>query len=458
MQRLFCQQSILLGIGLIWSISASALSLDDSRHLLSRTTFGGSLAEIQSLQSLSRGEAVRRLINASPAQLPAPPKWVDSPPPPRRKGMSKANRRDLIKQIRQWGIDLKGWWYQGMIVTNAPLTERMTLFWHNHFTSSLQKVRWPPLMYRQNQLLRVHALGNFRELLHAVIHDPAMLIYLDNAKSKKDKPNENLARELLELFTLGEGHYSERDIKEAARALTGYSVDRNSGEFKYRNRIHDGGMKQFLGQRGNFNGDDIVNIILQQPQTARLITEKLWKEFISEEPDPNAVEKLASIFRKSNYEIKPLLTALLNSAQFWAKQNRGNLIKSPVEFLVGTVRLLDIPIRDRRILVLAGHRLGQDILSPPNVKGWEGGNSWINAHTLLLRQQVVLRVTRGMAMRYKTTMQRNPNQAFHAEHLPEDVSLLQRVLLPIPPTTPLLPDSYQAALSRLLLDPAYQLK
>jgi len=202
--------------------------------------------------------------------------------------LSEEQRRARQRQIRDQMIALRAWWYQEMIATDSPLTERMVLFWHGHFTSSIRKVRWPALLYRQNVVLRQHALGNFRDLLHAIARDPAMLIYLDGQTNRSSRPNENFARELLELFTLGLGHYTERDIKKAARAFSGWTVDWRTGTFAFNVRRHDGGVKEFMGRRGSFNGDDIIDILLEQPRTAEHITEKLWREFIGERPETYA--------------------------------------------------------------------------------------------------------------------------------------------------------------------------
>jgi uncharacterized protein (DUF1800 family) len=283
-----------------------------------------------------------------------------------------------------------------MLATPSPVTERMTLFWHNHFATSQQKVRNAQLMYRQNALLRREALGNFGSLLHAVAKDPAMLVYLDNAGSRRQAPNENFAREVMELFTLGEGHgYGERDIKEAARAFTGWSLDRDTLEFTFRRVWHDGGEKTVLGRTGRFDGDQVLDLLLARPETAQFITDKLWKEFVSPTPDAREAKRLAAVFREARYEVKPLLRAMLASDAFWAPDNRATLIKSPVDLVVGTLRTFEIRPATLRPAVLASTVLGQNPMSPPNVKGWPGGEAWINSSTLLGRKQLVERIFRG---------------------------------------------------------------
>jgi uncharacterized protein (DUF1800 family) len=197
-----------------------------------------------------------------------------------------------------------------MLTTRSPLTERMTLFWHKHFPSGEDKVHYPQLMFRQNALLRRDALGNFGDLLHAVSKDPAMLQYLDAAGSRKGRPNENFAREVMELFTLGEGHYSQRDVTEAARAYTGWTLDRNTLAYQFNPKIHDDGDKTVLGQMGAFDGDQVLDILLAQPETATFITTGLWREFVSETPDPTQIAPIAERFRASHYDIKTALRGL----------------------------------------------------------------------------------------------------------------------------------------------------
>jgi len=225
-----------------------------------------------------------------------------------------------------------------------------------------------------------------------VARDPAMLIYLDGMRSVKRQPNENFARELLELFTLGEGHYSEADIKNAARAFTGWSIDRDTGQFLDRMEQHDNGSKTFLGQSGHFSGDDIIAILLRQPRTAETIVEKLWREFVSLKPNPAEVSRLAAVFRNSGYEMKPQMRELLLSAAFRDAGNRAALIKSPIELMVGTIHLLGLPVADKSNLVRMMAALGQSPFDPPNVKGWPGGEAWVSTYTLLLRQQFLRRI------------------------------------------------------------------
>jgi uncharacterized protein (DUF1800 family) len=385
--------------------AAQAMGPDEARHLLSRASFGPTPADIQSLASLDYGDAIDRLLKdpRRVAVTSAPP-WVNEGLKTVREEQreaveklrdAKADKKQaagIVRPIQEQGRELRNWWVEEMLVTDQPLVERMTLFWHNHFTSSLQKVKFAPALYFQNVLFRREALGNFAVLLKAVARDPAMLMYLDGVRSVARQPNENFGRELLELFTLGEGHYGEPDIKAAARAFTGRSIDPDSGAFIERPAQHDGGEKVFLGQRGSFNGDDIIAILLRDPHTAETIVRKLWLEFVSLKPEPEEITRLSAVLRTSGYEIKPVLRAMFLSPAFRDPANRGGLIKSPIDLIVGTVRVLGLPVPEKTGLVRMMQGLGQMPFDPPNVKGWAGGESWISTNTLLLRQQFLRRM------------------------------------------------------------------
>ncbi|MDP1681664.1 MAG: DUF1800 domain-containing protein [Burkholderiales bacterium] len=383
------------------TVQAAGMGYDDARHLLARTGFAPTESEVQTYAKLSRAQAVDKLLSETRAEAQTlPPSWVSEPPTPLRaiKDLSEEERKQFQRQQMERGVALRSWWYQEMLVTPTPLTERMTLFWHNHFVSSQQKVKSAQLMYRQHVLLRSYALGNFGELLHAVSKDPAMILYLDNATNRRGQPNENFAREVMELFTLGVGQYTEQDIKEAARAFTGWSLDRANGEFHFYRLLHDGGTKTVLGRSGDFDGDAVLDILLAQPQTAEFISAKLWREFVSPDPDVKEVQRLARILREARYEIKPLLRALFSSEAFYVPANRARLIKSPVDLLVGTLRQFGIEGLDTRLLVFSGRQLNQDLFGPPNVKGWPGGDDWINSTTLLARKQFMERIFRAEEM------------------------------------------------------------
>lgn len=282
------------------------------------------------------------------------------------------------EQVKQLNID----WLSKMSTDEASLREKMTFFWHGHFAT---KVPFAYLMQMQNNTLRDHALGNFRDLLHAISKDPAMLIFLNNQQNKKDSPNENFAREILELFTLGEGNvYNEKDVKEAARAFTGWKTNK-AGQFEFVERAHDFGTKEFLGKEGNFNGDDIVNIILDRPETAKFITAKIYAFFVNDTVDSVKVAELAKAFFESNYDINHLLRIIFKSDWFYSELNIGTKIISPVELIVRYRKLFDVRLKDDETWLNAQHALGQTLFNPPNVAGWSGGKDWIDSSSLLFR-------------------------------------------------------------------------
>jgi uncharacterized protein (DUF1800 family) len=287
---------------------------------------------------------------------------------------------------------LQAIWLYRMIFTPHPLRERMTVFWHNHFATSYVKVQSAGLMQRQNNLLRTQALGDFRALLQAIGKDPAMLIWLDSTINRKAKPNENYAREVMELFSLGRGHYSEKDIQEAARAFTGWFVVRD--EFQVVPRQHDDGVKTVLGRTGSWTGDDIPGILLGQPACAEWICRKLFRHFVSESHSPSErlIAPLARSFRDANYQIKVPVALIVRSKLFFDPAIRRRRVKSPVEFAVGTIRALEIlkPTVEAARLADACARMGQSLYAPPSVAGWEVGPAWINSTTTLARANLAL--------------------------------------------------------------------
>ncbi|HEY3180061.1 MAG TPA: DUF1800 domain-containing protein [Casimicrobiaceae bacterium] len=394
---------VLFAIAIALSASAAIampMGESDARHLLARTGFGPTTSELRTYAALSRADAITKLLSEIRTEsTTTTPAWLMEPGPRQRPGpMASAEERKAFQQSEtRRGAELRGWWIREMLVTPSPLTERMTLFWHNHFVSSQQKVRDARLMYAQNATFRAHALGNFATLLHAVAKDPAMVIYLDNAQNRKGAPNENFAREVMELFTLGQGHYTENDIKDAARAFTGWGVDRASGTFAFRPRFYDDGDKTVFGKSGHFDGDAVLDLMLERRETAEFIVAKLWKEFVSAEPDQRSVELIANAFRASHYDLKVALRGLLETTAFWENDRRGTLIKSPVEIVVGTLRQLEIGADDTLPLAFAVGGMGQDLFAPPNVRGWPGGEVWINSNMLLARKQFLDRVARNDA-------------------------------------------------------------
>ncbi|MCX8099594.1 MAG: DUF1800 domain-containing protein [Casimicrobiaceae bacterium] len=388
-----------LGAFLLSPLVWAGMGIEEARHLLERTGFGVAPAEVARFARLRREQAVDELLaRVQRRAVVAPPAWAERYERVFRPDMTpeerqQANRRELLER----GLELRAWWVAEMLATPSPLTERMTLFWHNHFATSQQKVRSAYLMYRQNVLLREHALGNFAVLLRELAKDPAMLIYLDGAQNRRDAPNENFAREVMELFTLGEGRYSEQDVKEAARALTGWSVDLETGQFRFRPALHDPGEKTILGQRGRFTGEDLVRLLAEQPATAEFITTKLWREFVGEPlPEDRAeIERLAAAFRTSGLELKPLVRGILLSERFWLPERRGTLVKSPVDLVIGTLRGFGVVVEDPMPFAIVLRQLGQDLFAPPNVKGWPSGEAWLTTSTLMARKSFLDRLFRA---------------------------------------------------------------
>jgi uncharacterized protein (DUF1800 family) len=405
---------------------------------------------VKALQGKTRAEAVKILLTSGSNKTPPAPKltpWAVVNRMSKQNGAGKSRAR---KMMMREGERLKSWWMLHLLHTKTPVNEHMTLFWHNHFTSSLEKVEQPKLMYLQNKLLRENAMGNFRNLLHKAARDPAMLIYLDGSNNVKGSPNENFARELLELFTLGRGHYRESDIKAAAIAFTGWGVDRNRGTYVYNAAKHDSRRVTFMGRTGSFTGDQIIDIILEKPRTAENIAEKFWKEFISDaRPDPRVIRHWGATFRKSNYNIKTLLSTVLNSNEFWSTKYRGTLTKSPIDLVVGTLRTLPFPKLPDTELVHISQLLGQDLFDPPTVKGWAGGSAWIDTQTLLVRTSLLNKLTRHSGASAKVQ-----------SYLPKtNGAEVVDWLLPLAPALPLPTTPGKRRMVRaLMLDPVFQLK
>jgi uncharacterized protein (DUF1800 family) len=323
------------------------------------------------------------------------PDWA-KPEPDRMQHMAEVyrtgtpdERRQLQHEVqqlqRQRIMDLRGWWLQRMAFGPRPLQERMALFWHGHFATSVDKVRDAYYMWLQNDIFRRQATGNWKLLLLEMGKDPAMLVWLDQAQSRKEHANENFAREVMELFTLGEGHYTEHDITEAARALTGWSLNRQEQTYVYRPFTHDNGDKTIFGKTGNFDGDDFIGMIVAQPQSAKFITAKIWNYFSGSEPSPELNEALAANFRENGNNFKPFLKTMFRSEEFYSPDIVRNQVKSPVQWLVGSVRVLQSDLPPPLVSWGITRQLGQDLFAPPNVKGWDGGVTWITTNTLLTR-------------------------------------------------------------------------
>ena len=346
-------------------------------HLNRRAGFGATTAELDEAVKAGPAATVERLCN--PQSTPAGEQFE-------RTVEQLALRTAAAGNPQQ----LSAWWLYRMVGTSDPLLEKLTLFWHGHFATSAAKVEKPRMMLAQNELLRRHARGKFEEMVRGVSRDPAMLVYLDSTTNRRIRPNENYARELLELFCLGVGNYTERDIKEVSRAFTGWEV--RGDQFAFNAIQHDTGAKSFLGASGNFDGDGAVKVVLDQPAAPRFIARKLIRFFAFDEPQaPDAlVQPLADMLREHDFEIGPAVQKLLLSNLFFSEHAVGRKVRSPVELCVGMLKGLGATTN----LVKASQgtsELGQGLFFPPNVKGWDGGRTWINSSTLLGRGNFVRR-------------------------------------------------------------------
>ena len=391
----------------------------EAAHLLNRAGFGGNPEEIKLFHALGRAKAVESLISPTePLDAFPLPSWsvgdqaladmrerrnqlrairkATNELPPEQAEMAK---RDALKKIqqenRQQALEGQGWWFRRMLKTQAPLREKMTLFWHDHFATSIQKVKQPVFMIRQNELFRRSAFSSFKDLTQAILMDPAMTLYLDTQSSKKDMPNENFAREVMELFTLGEGNYTEQDIREAARAFTGYYLNQGEGKVSHNKRQWDSADKTIFGKTGPFTGKDVIDLIFANKETARFMAKKLWEFFVYEKPSASALDALTVGFQKANFQIGPLLREIFLSKEFYAEASIRSQIKSPIQYLIELLKQLEISEPPTGFPVTAQQQLGQVLFMPPNVAGWDWGQAWINTNMLLTRYNLAGFLTKG---------------------------------------------------------------
>ena len=348
------------------------------KHLYWRAGFGMKLTDNISDNSLSK--VLDNLFR--PQKNIIPIKVLDESAPQLKDlmAMTPDKRRELRKISRQKVKTLNVSWLKEMVNSKDQLREKMAFFWHGHFACRTHNA------YHAQQYihtLRKYALGKFEDLVLAIAKEPAMLQFLNNQQNRKRKPNENFARELMELFTIGRGNYTETDIKESARAFTGWGF--NGAEFVFRERVHDFDQKQFMGQKGDFNGEDIIRIILENPKTAYFITEKIYRFFVNPKVDETKVQSLSKFFYDSKYDIERLMQKIFQADWFYAQENIGVRIKSPIELIAGLQRQLNMRFLTQEAPLFLQKLLGQLLLFPPNVAGWPGGRSWIDSSTLLSR-------------------------------------------------------------------------
>lgn len=363
-------------------------------HLLWRAGFGPSTADLATINAADAEPIYKNLLTAS-RKTPAAIDVADNDLRDLMTGMeenggmqkqqlSVDQKKELRVKSRDGLKNLNLAWMGQMITSQQQLREKMSLFWHGHFAT-----RTINIFYQQKLLdiIRTNALDNFGDLLREVSKSASMINFLNNNQNRKDHPNENFAREVMELFTLGRGNYTENDIKEGARAFTGWGAS-FSGAFVFRERQHDADTKTFLNKTGNFNGDDILKIILEQKQTARFITQKIYRYFVNENASAEKIEWLATRFYQHNYNIESLMTDIFTSDWFFDEKNIGAKIKSPVELIVGIRRMLPMQIENEASQLLLQRLLGQILFYPPNVAGWPGGKNWIDSSTLMMRLRI----------------------------------------------------------------------
>ena len=364
-----------------------------NQHLLWRAGFGPMTEQFHQLPNASPKSFVEALLKASAKS----PGYIDVASNAikglvmgideisrQQKQLNEEDKKKFRQQSRQDIKNLNLTWLNEMVNSEQQLREKMSLFWHGHFAS-----RNLNILYQQQLLdvIRRNALGNFADLLSEVSKTAAMINFLNNNQNRKGHPNENFAREVMELFTLGRGNYTEADVKEAARSFTGWGAT-VAGEFVFRKPQHDTGQKTVLGKTGNFTGDDVLELLVAQRKTAHFITRKIYKYFVSENPDELIINSLSERFYQSNYDIRSLMSDIFMSDWFYDEENIGSKIKSPVELIVGIRRMLPMEIENADIQLLLQRLLGQLLFYPPNVAGWPGGFNWIDSSSLMLRLRI----------------------------------------------------------------------
>ena len=395
-----------------------------AQHLLNRAGFGGNTSQIEAIANMGLEDAVNFIVDYQNIPDPQPisenafDKDIMRPATQEERAsfrkirqsgdeaaleVLRTERQRRQREDRKQVSEMEEWWLKRLIESPRPLEEKLTLFWHGHFATGYRTIENSYHMFKQNNFFRVNALGNFKEdLVRGIIHDPAMIKYLNNDQNRKGSPNENLARELMELFTLGEGEgYTEDDIKEGARSLTGYSID--DDEFLFRTRQHDTGIKSIFNKRGQFDGDDFVDLIFTRRSTSNFIIWKLYRFFINDLPhEPSRkvksyVQAAGNLFERRDWELKPIIKTIFLSKHFYEEANINSIIKSPIQLIVQSMRCINPPKREKilRTLVIASDLMGQRLFGPPSVKGWDGGRTWINTSTMFMRHNTLLYLLTG---------------------------------------------------------------
>lgn len=365
-----------------------------NQHLLWRAGFGPAVEQFSDLSRFTPQEVYAALkkasqktplyINVADNYLQGLMMGIDQVGRVQRKELTPEEKKQVQQKSREGVRNLNLYWLKEMVDSGAQLREKMAFFWHGHFACRNLNV-----FYQQGLLgiIRRHALGDFGTLLREVSRSAAMLNFLNNQQNRKGHPNENFAREVMELFTLGRGNYTEQDVKEAARAFTGWAANAK-GDFVFRKGQHDDDTKTVLGQTGDLGGEDVLDILLEQKQTARYITQKIYRFFVNDQPDAQHIEWLANRFYKNKYDISALMDDIFLSDWFYDEKNIGVRIKSPVELIAGIRRMLPMTLENEESLIVLQRILGQILFYPPNVAGWPGGKAWIDSSSLMLRMRI----------------------------------------------------------------------
>ncbi len=388
-------------------------------HLLRRTRIGDPAPEeIDEILTLTPYEAVESLFAFDP--LPEPFSWVSEPPgAPENKEIERQRRNELL------GFTLD------IALKDKSIREKMVYFWSNHFVVQMSKVKDPRWMFSINNLFRKYAVGDIKELTKAVGKEPAMLVYLDGTKNTRKSINENYARELQELFTIGRGNYTQLDVVEAARAFTGWKIHKDQGTSYFNPRLFDWGTKTFYGKTGRFNGDDIVDIIFQRPETARFLAGKLYRHFVYFKEDQEIVDELAALLIENDYNLEPVLKTLLKSGHFMDEIFIGADIKSPIQLLIGMIRQMGSGMLRERVMKKALFLTGQPPFEPPNVAGWEEHEAWISSSTLVYRKALASRFLEQTGLTGSNTTSLAEYYGQRAKSLEELSLLIIEDLLPI---------------------------
>jgi uncharacterized protein (DUF1800 family) len=392
-------------VAMFYSAQVSALSVDETRHLLTRTGFAPAPHEITEFAELNRNQAVKKLLAGLRTEtITEPPalmfnQFYEANPASVSVGhgcemltpsVAQQTPHDVYSRRYAEHYAMKRWWWTELINTPSPLTERLTLMWHDHFATGFDV--WALPQFEYNKTLRRLGAGDFKTLATAILRDPAMIYYLDNYKNVKGHPNENLAREFLELFTMGEGNYSEHDIKALAKVLAGHGLATDSCDYHYDQANADDSVVELLGKKGAFSIEQAVDVIFETDYVSEFVVKRFWIEFIAPDYDEKSIKRLAKDFKRHDYDIKRLLSKVLLHKAFWDEDNRGTLTKSPVELLVGMVRSFSIWMPDPDMLMADSALMGHDLFAPPNVAGWSENDGWVNPLTVVLRSVALDRV------------------------------------------------------------------